>query len=75
MPEQLPPKERRLYPKGPNFGMIVLLSGIAIVIIFILFYFFLGAHGSRMLPRTNPRNAEPNSQLTLPAQPPPQTNV
>lgn len=75
MPEQPNPKEYRLYPKGPRFGIIVLLSGVAMIVIFIIFYFFVGAHGSNMLPRTTPRKAEPNSHLVRPAQPAPPINV
>jgi hypothetical protein len=54
-------------PKGPNFLLVVALAGLALIIIFIVVYFFVGDHGQRLLPHAHPRDAEPTSRLILPA--------
>lgn len=54
-------------PKEANFGVVVLLAGLALVVIFIVAVAFVGADGRHILPRTRPSNFEPTSQLIMPA--------
>jgi hypothetical protein len=68
MPEPPPAGNYRLYPKGPSFGLIVVMAAIVLIIIFIVAYFFVMGHGSGMLPRSHPRKAEPTSRLVRPVQ-------
>jgi hypothetical protein len=69
MPEPPSTGNYRRYPKGPSFGLVVVLAGVVLIIIFIVAYFFVMGHGSRMLPRAHPRKAEPTSRLVRPADP------
>ncbi len=55
--EQLPPKQ-------PNFLLVVLLFGGALIVIFILALFFLRFDGKHLTFRH--RQAHPTSQLVLP---------
>jgi hypothetical protein len=66
MPEQPAGGNLHLHPKGPNFGLLMVLAGVALIVIFIIAYFFVMGHGSGMLPRSQPRKAEPTSQLVRP---------
>ena len=68
MPESRSTGNYRLYPKGPNFGVVVVLAGLALILIFILAYFFIKGHGSETLPRAHQRKAEPTSRLVLPTE-------
>lgn len=67
MPQSQSPGHYGLRPKGPNFGVVVALSGVVLIVIFIVAYFFVKGHGSGMLPRAHPRKAEPTSRLVQPA--------
>jgi hypothetical protein len=67
MPESLSPENYRLRPKEPSFLAVVILSGVVLVIFFVAAYFFVASDGIKLLPGVQPRNAEPTSQLVLPA--------
>jgi len=60
-------KDYRVYPKGPNFPLIVALAGVILLLLFIGAYFLVSGHGAKMLPRAHRRDAEPTSYLLLPA--------
>ena len=49
-------------PKKPNFLLVVILSGIAILIIFLGAYLLLSDTGKKLLPRLSP-NSHPTSQV------------
>lgn len=53
------------HPKGPNFLLIVILFGIAIILIFIAAYIFLLGGGKHVVPGKHAPH--PTSQLILPA--------
>jgi hypothetical protein len=53
------------HPKGPNFLLIVVLFGIAIVLIFIASYIFLLGGGKHVVPGKHAPH--PTSRLVLPA--------
>jgi hypothetical protein len=55
--EQLPPNK-------PNFLLVVLLSGAALIVIFLLAYLFVNFDGKHLTFRHHP--AHPTSQLVLP---------
>lgn len=57
----------RLHPKGPNFLLIVIFSGVFLVVFMVAAYFVVGAAGMKFLPRVRPLNTEPTSYLVLPA--------
>ena len=40
----------RKYPKGPNFLLIVILSGLALVIFMLVAYFLVRGDGRRVIP-------------------------
>ena len=52
-------------PKGPNFLLIVILSGVAMLLVFLAALFFLHRDSKKMIPHGP--NPEPNSRLVLPA--------
>jgi hypothetical protein len=60
--EQLPPKK-------PNFLLIVVLSSVALVLLFILAYLFVDFDGRHLTFRHH--QAHPTSQLVLPNSPTP----
>jgi hypothetical protein len=62
-----PTADYRKYPKGPNFGLIVALAAIALVVILIVAVFVVGGAGKKLVP--HPPNPKPNSmaQPLLPA--------
>ena len=53
------------HPKGPNFLLIVVLFGVAIILIFIAAYIFLLGGGKHVVPGKH--DPHPTSQLVLPA--------
>jgi hypothetical protein len=53
------------HPKGPNFLLIVILFGVAIILIFIAAYIFLLGGGKHLVPGKH--DPHPTSQLILPA--------
>jgi hypothetical protein len=53
------------HPKGPNFLLIVILFGVAIILIFIAAYIFLLGGGKHVIPGKHAPH--PTSQLVLPA--------
>jgi hypothetical protein len=53
------------HPKGPNFLLIVILFGVAIILIFIAAYIFLLGGGKHVVPGKHAPH--PTSQLVLPA--------
>jgi len=55
--EQLPPHQ-------PNFLLVVILSGVALIVIFILAILFIGFDGKHLTFRHH--RAHPTSQLVLP---------
>lgn len=52
-------------PNKPSFLLVVLLSGAAIIVIFLIAYFVLDLGNSGMVPKRKPKH--PTSQLVLPA--------
>ncbi len=56
----------RTHRKGPNFLLIVILSGVAIVLFLIGAYLVVGHSGAKLLPRVHPKNSEPTSYLARP---------
>jgi hypothetical protein len=54
-------------PNKPNFLLVVILSGVVLIAIFILAYFFIDFDGNHLTFRHHP--AHPTSQLVLPALP------
>ncbi len=50
MPDLSSPADYRVYPKGPNFLLIVILSGIALFIMLILAYLIVLGVGDALLP-------------------------
>lgn len=67
MPEPTSTSDYRKYPKGPNFLLVVILSGVALLLIFIGAYLLLSGKGAKFLPRSHRRDAEPTSYLVRPA--------
>lgn len=59
---ELPSTDYRIYPKGPNFLMIVVLAGVALIIIMILAYLLLLGAGDTLLPSAH-HNGESTAQL------------
>jgi hypothetical protein len=50
---QLPPDptaDYRTYPKGPNFLLIVILAGVAILVILVAALFLVGDKGRQLVP-------------------------
>ena len=47
------PANYKVYSKGPNFLLIVILSGIALVIMMILAYLILSGAGEFLVPASN----------------------
>jgi hypothetical protein len=66
MSEPRTTKDYRVYPKGPNFLLIVALAGVVLILLFIGAYFLVGGHGAKMLPHAHRRDAEPTSQVVMP---------
>jgi hypothetical protein len=56
----------RLYPKGPNFLLIVVLSTVVILLFLLVAYLVIGDAGTSLLPRVQPKNQEPTSYLVRP---------
>ena len=67
MTEPTSTSDYRKYPKGPNFLLIVILSGVLLLLFIIGAYFLLGHEGTKLLPRVHPKSAEPHSYLVQPA--------
>ena len=59
--EQLPPNK-------PNFLLILILFGVAILVIFVVAYFFVDFDGKHLTFRHH--SAHPTSQLIVPTPPP-----
>ena len=57
----------RNHPKGPNFLLIVILFGVAIILIFIGAYFFLLGGGKHLVPGKHAPH--PTSRLIFPVFP------
>lgn len=55
--------------KGPNFLLIVILAGIAIVLILIASFFTVDWEGHRIVPKAFGSHAHPTAQLVV-SQPP-----
>ncbi len=73
MASQDPTADIRKYPKGPNFGLIVALSCVAIVVVFVAAYLFLRRDAAKVMP--HPPSPTPNS-LSRPLFPaPPQASL
>jgi hypothetical protein len=68
----LPMDIEQLPPNKPNFLLVVILSGVVLIAIFILAYFFVSFDGNHLTFRHH--SAHPTSQLVLPA-PPPRTQL
>lgn len=66
MAEPPSPGNIRLYPKGPSFGLLVVLAGLALIVIFIIAYFVIGGSGKSILPSARPRG-NPTALLVQPA--------
>ncbi|NYF90327.1 hypothetical protein RBB79_12105 [Tunturiibacter empetritectus] len=41
----------RKYPKGPNFTLVVFLSGVVMILVFIAAYLLLSDKGRQLLPK------------------------
>jgi hypothetical protein len=52
----------RKYPKGPNFLLVVILSGVAIIVIFLCAWLLLRSEGKKLVPKVPDKH--PTSQLT-----------
>lgn len=65
MRDQPLPANYRVYPKGPNFLLIVILSGIALIIMLILAYLILSGAGEFLVPASN-RGGENTARLLWP---------
>jgi len=52
-------------PNKPSFLLVVLLSGAAIIVIFLIAYFVLDLGNTGIVPKRKPNH--PTSQLVLPA--------
>ncbi|HEU4983922.1 MAG TPA: hypothetical protein VFT88_14680 [Acidobacteriaceae bacterium] len=59
------PANYKVYPKGPNFLLIVILSGIALIIMLILAYFIVSGAGAALLPSAH-HTGDPTAQLLRP---------
>jgi hypothetical protein len=68
MAETEPTGNIRLTRKPPSFGMVVAMAAVVLIIILIAAYFVIGGAGKTLMPGSQPRNAEPTSQLVLPIQ-------
>jgi len=53
-------------PKKPNFGLVVTLAAIVLLVLMVVAYFTVDWDGKRLLPHHRP--AHPNSQLSLPGE-------
>lgn len=51
-------------PRGPNFLLIVILSGVAVILIFIAAYIVLIGTGKKIIPGRH--NPHPTSSIALP---------
>ncbi len=51
--------------KGPNFLLIVILAGIAIIVILIMAFFTIDWEGRRLVPRAGGKTKHPTSELRL----------
>ena len=60
-------------PKGPNFLLIVILFGVAILVVMVLALLVFKKEGKKMVPHDP--NPEPNSRLWRPAPPAPATTI
>jgi len=56
------PESYQVYPKGPNFLLIVILSGIALFIMLVLAYFIVLGAGDVLLPSAH-QHGEVTSHL------------
>jgi hypothetical protein len=69
-PHQDPTADYRKYPKGPNFGLIVALFCVTLILFFVASLFFLHADVRHLIPgRKHPNPAtqlEPNPPLRPP---------
>jgi hypothetical protein len=54
-------------PNKPNFFLILVLSGVAIICLFIGAYVFLRVEGTKLMPHPH-KKADPNAELTTPTQ-------
>jgi len=54
----------RKHPRGPNFLLIVILSGVAVIVIFIAAYIVLSGTGKKLIPGRH--HPHPTSSITLP---------
>ena len=52
--------------KHPNFLLVVILSGVTLLLLFFLAYFFLGDKGRKLLPGLH-HDPQPTSFFLLPA--------
>lgn len=59
-----PPLENTHQPKGPNFLVVVILFGVAILVVFFFAYFVLKGGGRHLVPGKH--NPHPTSQLVVP---------
>jgi hypothetical protein len=57
--------EKSDQPKGPNFLVVVILFGVAILVVFFFAYFVLKGGGRHLVPGRH--NPHPTSQLVVPA--------
>ena len=58
-------------PNKPNFSLVVMLAGVALLVILVLAYFFIDFEGDHIHIRH--RQANPNAQLLAPTYPQPPT--
>jgi hypothetical protein len=65
MAEPPPSRNIRLYPKGPSFGLVVVLAAIALIVIFAIAYFVIGGSGKSILPKER-RRVNPTAYLVRP---------
>ncbi|MFZ0661667.1 MAG: hypothetical protein WAM66_03160 [Acidobacteriaceae bacterium] len=66
MTELPSPVQSRARPEGPNFGLIVVLAGVAFAICLVIAYIVVSSVGPALLPATH-YQGEPTSRLVLPA--------
>lgn len=65
MPDPAAPNPNPGHAKDPNFFAVVVMSAIALLVIFVIGWLFIMNSGKKVLPNTHP-NPEPTSYLSVP---------
>jgi hypothetical protein len=59
-------------PKDPNFGAVVVISIVVLLLVFVAAWFLVMRHGRRMVPGPHPDH-QPNASWTVPEHAAPRT--